>query len=169
MVLTDILPFDKWVELEKDITSRSGLDTSVFNIKGIRITNFRQLANKLCPAVKATDKGQSFICAVAHMNIAALAMQEKKPMVEECDAGLLKLVVPIFVRDEFVGAVGACGFLLDDGEVDTFMVNKTTGIDEEEIEKLSQGIHTITTEKAESLASYIEEKIERIVSDFQDM
>jgi ligand-binding sensor protein len=164
MELTDIQPLEKWVEFEKEITKRSGLDASVFNIKGIRITNFRQWANRLCPAIKATDKGQSFICAVAHMNLAEQSRQTREPVIEECDAGLMKLVVPIFVGDEFVGAVGGCGHILDDGEADSFMINKTTEIDEAEIESLSEGIPSITTEQAESLAEFIRGEIDKIVN-----
>ena len=163
MELTDLLPLEKWAELEKEVTRRSGLDASVFNTSGIRITDFKQWANNLCPAIKATDKGQSFICAVAHMNLAEQARQTRKPVIEECDAGLVKLVVPVFVNDEFLGAFGGCGYLLDDGEVDTFMVNKTTDIDEEEIDRLSQGINAISTDEAESLVRYIADEIEKII------
>ena len=130
MKLTDIAPLQRWIELETDIHQKSGLDVNVFNTDGYRISEFKKWANNLCPEIKATDKGQSFICAQAHMNIAAQAMHTKLPAIEECDAGLIKLVVPIFVHDEFVGAIGACGFLLDDGEVDSFLVNKMTEIGE---------------------------------------
>jgi len=167
MELTDLLSLEKWIEMEKDVTARSGLDVSVFNTGGIRITDFKQWANDLCPAIKATDKGQSFICAVAHMNLAEQARQSRKPVVEECDAGLMKLVVPIFADEVFMGAFGGCGYLLDDGEVDSFMINKTTDIPEEKVEKLSEDISSISTEQAESLTVYIEEQINRIVSDFQ--
>jgi ligand-binding sensor protein len=100
------------------------------------------------------------------MNIAAQAMRTKKPAIEECDAGLIKLVVPIFVNSEFVGALGACGFLLGDGEVDSYLVNKMTDIDEEEVVRLSEGIPSITTQKANSLSQYIEEQISVIVNAF---
>jgi ligand-binding sensor protein len=99
------------------------------------------------------------------MNIATLAMRSKQPVIEECDAGMLKLIVPIFSNDEYVGAVGACGFLLDDGEVDSFLVNKMTDISEEKVERLAEGINSITTEKAEILAQYITDQISRIVAD----
>ncbi len=167
MKLTDILSMEKWVELEKEIHKRSGLDSNVFDTNGIRISDFKEWVNRLCPVVKDSDKGQSFICAVAHMNIAAISMNTKKFVVEECDAGLLKLVVPIFVKDEFVGAVGACGLLLDDGEVDSFMVNKTIELDEDEIERLSDDIGSITTEEAENLGNFIAERIDKIVRDFE--
>jgi len=168
MELTDLLPLEKWKELEEEITRRSGLDANIFNIDGIRITDYKNWANRLCPAIKATDKGQSYICAVAHMNLAIQAKQTQKSLVEECDAGLVKIIVPIFVKDAFLGAVGACGFLLDDGEVDPFLVNMTTGIDEEDIERLSADIETISTEKARIVVSYIEEEISKIISKFDE-
>ena len=92
-----------------------------------------------------------------------MAMKTRQAVVEECDAGLVKMVVPIFFADEFVGAVGACGFLLDDGEVDSFLVNKMTEIDEDKIELLTDGIPSITTTKAESLGRYIAGQVDSIV------
>ncbi|RJP87306.1 MAG: histidine kinase [Desulfobacteraceae bacterium] len=167
MELTDLLSLEKWVEFEKDVYARSGLDASVFNTKGIRITDYKQWVNRFCPAVKADDRGQSFICAVAHMNVAEMAKNAKKPVIEECDAGLLKLVAPIFVDDEFVGAFGACGLILDDGEVDSFMVNKTIGMDETEIESLSNDIKHISSEAANELAAYIQGRIEEVVAQYK--
>lgn len=163
MELTDIAPLEKWVELEKDVHERSGLDANIFNTAGIRITDHKVWVNRFCPKVKADDRGQSFICAVAHMNIAEMAKNAKAPVIEECDAGLLKLVVPVFVDETFIGAFGACGLILNDGEVDAFMVNKTIGMDEEEIETLSGDIDRISSEQAESLAKYIQERIEGMV------
>jgi ligand-binding sensor protein len=155
---------EKWVELEKEIHARSGLDTNVFGIDGVRITDFKNWVNRLCPAIKDTDKGQAFICAVAHMNLAAQAKNTQAPVIEECDAGLMKLVVPIFFQGEFVGAVGACGVLLDDGEIDDFMITKTTEIDEDVIASLATDIPAITREAAEDLADFITARIEEIVA-----
>ncbi len=164
MQLTDLAPLERWIELEKDIHQKSGLDVNVFDTKGYRISEIKNWANQLCPAIKATDKGQSFICAPAHMNIATLAMRSQQPVVEECDAGMLKLVVPIIADEKFVGAVGACGFLLDDGEVDSFLVNKMTDISENDIESLANGIPNITTAKANALGEYILNQINEIVT-----
>lgn len=167
MKLTDLLPLEKWKTLEEDVARRSNLDANVFNTDGIRITDYKNWANRLCPAIKATDRGQSYICAVAHMNLAAQAKQTGKTLIEECDAGLLKIVVPIFVNHEFLGAFGACGVVLAEGEVDPFLINMTTGIDEQEIESLSSDIATITSDQAQSIAAYIEEKIVGIIRDFE--
>ena len=167
MILEDILPLDKWRELEKDIFERSGLASNVFNADGIRITDYKVWVNRLCPAIKADDRGQSFICAVAHMNIAGMSRERKEPVTGECDAGLIKLVVPLFVQDEFIGAVGACGLLLDDGDVDAFMVNRTIEMDDDKIESLSSDIRRLPGDEVENLGKYIAGRIKEIVDNYE--
>ena len=146
MELTDLLPVEEWMKLEKEIHARYGLDTNVFNTDGIRITPYKSWVNRICPEIKATDKGQSFICAVAHMNLAVMARNSGQAVVEECDAGIVKIVVPVFVADNFIGAVGACGKCLEEGEVDAFLVNKITDIEEEKVESLARDIARISSE-----------------------
>lgn len=163
MKLTDISPIEKWMAFEKNIHEISGLDANVFNPDGIRITEYKEWVNRLCPAIKAIDKGQSYICAVAHMNIAAQAMQTRMPAIEECDAGLIKLVVPIFFKDAFVGAVGACGLLSEEGEVDAFLINKTTDMNEDVIQELSEGIGIFSRQKAEALAEFIQRELDNML------
>lgn len=163
MKLTEIAPLERWMELENDINARSGMDANVFDTRGYRISPQKHWANALCPAIKDTDKGQSFICAPAHMNIAAEAARAGETVIEECDAGMIKLVVPIFVRGEFVGAVGACGMCFEDSEIDAFLVNKMTDIDEDRVESLAAGVPTITREAAEELGRYIRKRVEAIL------
>ena len=167
MELTDLRSVDEWMALEKEIHERFGLDTNVFNTDGIRITPYKSWVNRLCPEIKATDKGQSFICAVAHMNLAAMARSSGKTVVEECDAGILKIVVPIFVADRFVGAVGACGKCMRDGEVDAFLINKVTGIDEETVQGLARDITPISSETITELIAFTEERIQNIVRQYE--
>jgi ligand-binding sensor protein len=164
MQLTEIATLERWMALEKDIQARSGMDANVFDPRGHRISPQKHWANALCPAVKDTDKGQSFICAPAHMNIAAEAARSRRTVIEECDAGLIKLVVPIFVDGEFVGAVGACGMRDEEGEVDTFLVNKMTEIAEERVASLAASVPAIRREKVEDLGRYIEARIAEILS-----
>ncbi len=166
MSFTAILPLEQWVEFENEIHKRSGLDSNVYDIDGMRITNNKNWANRLCPVIKGTDKGISFICAVANMNLASQVKLSEEPIIEECDAGLIKIAVPIFVGDEFIGTVGACGLLIEEGEADSFLINKITGIDEEKIESLSEDIKTISTEDAQSLVDHIWQNVNKFVKDY---
>ena len=167
MELTDIQPMEQWIELEKKIIEKCRIQSVTFNIEGARITDYVKWSNRLCPVIKGSEKGGPFICAVAHMNKAAQAKKTRKPVIEECDAGILKIVVPIFVKDEFVGTAGGCGRLSSDGEVDTFMVNKTIDITEEEIESLASDMGTMTAEEVQTCADFVEGEIKSIVEAFE--
>ena len=162
MELTDIAPLETWRDLEQRINKCSGLNASVFNVDGLRITDFVKWANSLCPEIKGTEKGQSYICSVAHQNLAAQAAKTRKSVIESCDAGMLKLVVPIFVNGDFLGVAGGCGCLELKEGIDTFMINKTTGINEEKLVRLSKDIPFMTRDEAISHAAYIEKEIDRI-------
>ena len=168
MKLTDIAPLEKWFELEKKINERTGLNASVFNVDGVRITNFKRWANKLCPVIKANKKGQDYICAVAHQNIAAQAERSHQPVIAECDAGLMKMVVPIFINGEFLGVAGGCGYILGNGEVDTFMVNKTIDIADEKLKNLLDDIPVITSDQAQSHTRFIQNEVDQILKAYEN-
>ncbi|MBW2107063.1 MAG: PocR ligand-binding domain-containing protein [Deltaproteobacteria bacterium] len=166
MKLTDILPIEKWVELEKEISERYGFNAAVFDKEGNKITQYLKWANSLCPVIKGDEKGRTFVCAVANQNMIAQAKRTKKTVNGECDAGLVKFLVPIFVGEELLGVIGGCGRLLHGSEVDAFLLNKSTGIDLAKIEALSGDVTDISTDEVNSIISYLEEKIEGIVSGF---
>jgi ligand-binding sensor protein len=167
MKLTDLQPLEKWIELEEAIRQRSGMRASIYDTDGIGITGQSKQANDLCREIRATGKGQTYICAIAHQNMAAMAQNRRSPVIEECDAGLIKIVVPIFDGDEFIGAAGGCGLLMEGGEVDDFMINKTTDLPEDKIADLAESVATITQQEAEKLAAYISEEIDRVIKRYQ--
>ncbi len=59
MKLIDIFALEQWINLEKEINQRFQLNASVFETDGIKLTNFKKWANKLCPVVKADKNGQN--------------------------------------------------------------------------------------------------------------
>ncbi len=163
MKLTDVQPLSKWLELEEAIHERTGMRASIYDIDGIGITGKSKQANALCEAIRDTGKGQTYICAVAHQNMAVIATQTREPVIEECDAGLIKIVVPIFVGGELIGAAGGCGLLLEGGEADEFMINKTTDLPESLIGELAETVAPMTRVEADELALFIKEAVEKLV------
>ena len=150
MKLTDIATLEKWIELEQKINARSGLNAAVFNVAGARITDFKRWANRLCPVIKADEKGQ------------------RRAVIAECDAGLTKIAVPIFINGEFLGVAGGCGYMTEDGEVDLFMINKSTGIANEKLIRLSDDIPIMTKQQAESLVRFIEDEVHQIIKEYEN-
>jgi ligand-binding sensor protein len=163
MELTDILPKEEWARFEKEVSDRFHLNCTVYNVEGNSITGTQNWCNRLCPEIKANREALAAICAPANQNFTAQVRQTRKAVVDECDAGLLKIAVPIFVGEAFLGTAGGCGLLLEDGEVEDFMVQKTTGMDEDEISALCEGIGSMTEEEARAAAAEIEERISKIV------
>ena len=163
MELTDILSKEEWARFEKEISDRFHLNCTVYNTEGNSITGTQNWCNRLCPEIKANKDALAAICAPANQNFTVQARQTRNAVVDECDAGLLKIAVPIFVGEEFLGTLGGCGLLLGDGEVEDFMVQKTTGMDENEILALCEGIGSLTEENARGAAAEIEERISQIV------
>lgn len=97
--------------------------------------------------------------------MAAQAKKTKKPVIEECDAGMAKIVVPIYVENQFIGAVGGCGLLLgDDGEIETFLLGKTLDMDESELEKLAEGMGPLSMSLAEAICDYITKQVKAIIA-----
>ena len=164
MTLLDICPMETWEALETELYEKFNLQGSVFNPEGVRITSVKNFSNPLCPAVKSLEKGQTFICSAAHMTMTAMVKQSRAPLVEECDAGLTKLVVPIFFKDDFVGVAGGCGLLRRGESVDSFAVSKIADMDEEQVKLLGADVPVISEDTISQAVDFIQERMEQILA-----
>ena len=163
MHMTDLLAKDQWQALEQELHDRFGVNACAYGDQGLTFTGFKNFGNPLCPAIKAKPEGIQAICSVAHQNMAAQALKTRATVIAECDAGLLKICVPVFAGDEFVGIVGGCGRLPVGGEVDAFAVEKAAGIPEAEVEKLAAGVRPMDMDEARDMAGFLEAKVAEIV------
>ena len=161
-----MMPIDEWIEIEQEIHQMAGLNAAVYDVNGQRLTDYKGFANRLCPTLRETGKGQQFICAVAHQNIASRAAKTGKTVVAECDAGLMKFVVPIIVENEFLGTAGGCGLLRDQEQVDAYLVHRTTGLDEDEVRHLAENINVISSDTLQHVLAYVETNVAEAVQRF---
>ena len=164
MELTDLCPLEAWENLENELFEKFNFQGSVFTPDGVRITDVKNFNNQLCPAIKAREKGQTYICSAAHMNMTAMAKNTRKPVVEECDAGLTKLVVPILISDKFLGVAGGCGLLTEGNDVDTFAVTKIAEMDEGRVTKLAETVPRISSDLVATVSTFIQERVTQILA-----
>jgi len=167
MNMTDICPEEAWAALEQDIHKRFGLNARVYDDKGFSFTGHTTWSNRICPAIKATPQGVSAICSLAQTAMAAQARDERATVIDACDAGLVKICVPVFVDDLFVGVAGGCGTLSPDGEVESFLVEKTTGLTEDQVAELSTDIPVMDEAAAADAARYIEERVAELLAAYR--
>lgn len=159
MLLTDLLPAEKWEELEKEIAERFGLNATVTDNAGSRVTKFDNFCNKLCERIKTDPKGRTAICAVAGQFFASEVKDAEGPIMEECDAGLTKIAVPIIADGEIIGSVGGCGVLIDDAEADDFMVARSLGVDEAELEGCMASVPRMSRAQGEEVQAWMAHRV----------
>jgi ligand-binding sensor protein len=164
MTLTDILSKEEWAAFEKALFERFKINCTVYNTDGIGVTGKPNWCNRLCPEIKGNPDSLAAICAPGNQNFMARAEKTREPVIDECDAGMLKIAVPIFNGNAFLGTAGGCGLLPAGGEVETFLIEKTAGLTEKKIADLCEGMGTMSEDQAQELASFIEEKIKAFMN-----
>ncbi|UCG51454.1 MAG: PocR ligand-binding domain-containing protein [Candidatus Latescibacterota bacterium] len=161
---TDIAPMEKWVELAREVYDRFGCNAVTMDRDNNPVHPPPSWANQLCKQIKAHREGSKYICAVSQQNLAAEAKQLKESVIEECNGGFLKIVVPVFLGDEFVGTVGGCGLLDEEGEIDSLLIADTLGVSQEEIEDLLGDPKRVTNDEVDEMGSFIERRVGEILS-----
>lgn len=163
MNLKEIASVETWKQLEREIFQEYRLNAAVFDLKGNRITEFRNFCNPLCSSIKGHKDGASFICANAQLTAGQDAEDSENTVIIECDGGFVKIVVPIFAKHLFLGTVSGCGRLREGAEPDGFLIEKTTGIPEIETKSLSKDIGVITEAQIQTVVSFIKERLAEII------
>ena len=167
MELTDLMDKEDWMAFEKELNERFNLNCAVFNSSGVGLTGKPNWCNALCPKIKGNKESLAVICAAGNQNFMAQAEKTKKPVIGECDAGLVKIAVPIEVDGKFMGTAGGCGRLPKDGDPETFMIQKTTGMNEDEVSDLCQSLEPMTEDQVKDVTEFIEQRIEKVIDDYK--
>ena len=163
MTLTDLLTLDQWKDFEREIHERFTLNAAVIDEKGVRITDYVNWGNSLCERIKTDPKGLAAICAPTGQHCAKRMLETKVSFIEECEAGMLKILVPVRTNGTLLGAVGGCGTVAEDGEVETFLVAKSMEVDEEPILDLARQVPFMSRNKAEEAVSWIESRLAELL------
>ncbi len=159
MNLTEILPISEWSRFEGEVFRRYGMNCTVYDITGSSITGRPHWCNKICPRIKANKDSLAAICSPGNQYFMAETKRTGEAVVGECDAGFLKLAVPIMVNRRFFGIAGGCGLMLAGGEVEAYVIHKSLGISEQEILELCRDIGVMSYDESRVMAAYIEKRI----------
>ncbi|MEW6571413.1 MAG: PocR ligand-binding domain-containing protein [Nitrospirota bacterium] len=157
MELTDIMPIESWKKLAEEINARFGLNGGVYDKKAMLVHSSTGWANQICPIIRGGDS--RVICISASQRFSKMAKEKREPIIDECDAGFVKFVVPIFLNDEFIGLAGGCGSLPEDSEADSFYIGKLLRKEEKEIKDLLITVRRISQDKVAEAIRYVQEKV----------
>lgn len=165
MELTDIIPIESWRQLAEDVHKRFGFNSCIYNKDNFMIHSPVGWANEVCPLIKAGDS--RVICATSQQNFSKKVFKSRNPLIDECEAGFSKFLVPIFIDGEFLGSAGGCGCLIIGNKIDAFYISKLVSKDEEEIKRLLNTIPKIGKNTIEEALLYLQKRLEQIINNKQ--
>jgi PHP family Zn ribbon phosphoesterase len=78
----------------------------------------------------------------------------------------MKFVVPIIIEGEFLGTAGGCGLLREGEQVDAYLVHRTTGLVENQVQQLASDIDIIPSEKVNEILDFVKTRVSEAIEQF---
>lgn len=159
----DILSEEQWSEILKAFSAELDMVATLVDPRGNILLHVGDYTD-ICIMVRKRPQSLTFVCGQTSQALMTQAQRTKGPVIEPCQIGLCKLLIPIFSGEEFIGAVAACSRALAGEELDPFMVAQELGISEQEAESLLSSVPKIEEEKLTDVALYWEDRIKELIS-----
>jgi ligand-binding sensor protein len=141
---------ETWQELLDKAQSAVGMPAALLDPNNAILQSSGE-RNELCTEIRSRKEALPVICGQSQKFMAETARTQKAPVVEICEGGLAKLVVPIFREEKYLGCLTTCGSVHPNTEVEVFLIGKATGMDEDAIGAMAKKVPTVKKEDLEKL------------------
>jgi ligand-binding sensor protein len=122
MKLQDLYSVEEWDKLLGSFKTVMGVAPITIDAAGNPVTSACFTCDA-CRMIKATAEGAKR-CKEGHQQMVAEAKLSRKAMVKFCHAKFLKVTIPIFNGDEFLGITGGCNIMPENAQVDDAFFHK---------------------------------------------
>jgi len=139
VTIYDIKSKEEWQRILDSFCQELGMPCAITD-KENTVLQVSGQRNPLCSKIRSIKEASSFICSQAQQFMAEAAKEKRRPIIDFCDAGMIKLVIPVFSESDFVGTLTACGAYIGGEELEAFFIEKSTKLNEQEIEALIQQV-----------------------------
>jgi ligand-binding sensor protein len=129
----------EWQKVLDSVHEELGM-TSAITDKENKVLQVSGERKPLCSRIRSIEESLAFICSQAQQSMAQETNKKKRPVIDACDAGMAKFVLPVFYEGDFVGTLTACGARVLGTELETFIIEKATKINERDIDGLIQQV-----------------------------
>jgi len=163
MNVYDIKPKEEWQKILDDVCEESGMPAALVDNKNV-VLQVSGERNPLCSEIRANKESLSFICGQTQQFMTKKAKATRKPVMDACEAGLLKFLVPLFSDTDFVGSITVCGSCVPGEEIETFAIAKSTKMNEKEIVPLTEMVPEVDEEKVEDVVRRLFQEVRKDVS-----
>ena len=147
----DLNSCETWQELLDETQSTLGMPTALLD-RGNIILQSSGERKELCREIRSRKNAKPAICGQSHVFMATMARKQRSSVVEICEAGMAKLVVPVFRDQNYLGSITTCGCKLPETEIETYLIEKTTGIGGDAIDEMAEKVPIVQKEQLQQLA-----------------
>jgi hypothetical protein len=154
MELTDIIPLERCKSIVNQIHEKFGFNGTAYRKDNSVLAKSDGWANKVCPAIKSGDS--VFVCSSAQQRLSKIAQEKRDCVVDECDAGFIKLLMPIYIDNELIGMIGGCGRLAENTDIDRFHITKL--LNNEDIDDILSSTKHISENALREAKLFVEEQ-----------
>jgi ligand-binding sensor protein len=151
-----------WTQLLKEISSELGMVATLVDPAGKILLHVGDYTDA-CIRVRKREQTLTFICGQTSQVLMKQAEKTRQPVVDVCQIGLCKMVIPLFRGERFLGAVTSCSRALVGEELDPFLVAQELGIEEEEARTLIESVPKVDEEKVQEVASQWADRVRALV------
>jgi ligand-binding sensor protein len=142
----DLLPQERWAELLRELSEELGMVATLVDSQGKILVHVGDYTD-VCIRVRNRPESLTFVCGQTSQALMKQAEKTGQPVVDLCQIGLCKMIIPLFREKVLLGAVAACSRALAGEDLDPFMVAQELGISEKEAEELLGSAPQIHEEK----------------------
>ena len=150
MSVYDLNTRETWQELLDEMQSALGMPSALLDSGNVILQSSGE-RNELCREIRSGKESKPAICGQSQQFMAEMARTKKTVVVDICEAGLAKLVVPVFLDRHYLGSLTACGSMLPEAEAETYLIEKATGIGEATVAQMAQKVPPVQKEQLEKL------------------
>ncbi len=158
-----LLPQESWAQLLRELSQELGMVATLVDSRGNILVHVGDYTD-VCIRVRNRPESLTFVCGQTSQALMKQAEKIRQPVVDLCQIGLCKMIIPLYQGDVILGAVAACSRALAGEDLDAFMVAQELGISEKEAEELLGSAPRIEEEDLRGAARKWVEKIKNMTN-----
>jgi len=160
MSVYDIKSKEEWQKILDDVCEESGMPAALVDKKSV-VLQVSGERNPLCSEIRSNNESLAFICGQTQQFMVKKAKSTQKPVIDACEAGMIKFLIPLFLDTDFIGSITVCGSCAPGEEIETFAIAKSTKMNEKEIMPLVKKVPEVDQEKVTGVALRRSYRIQR--------
>ena len=154
----DVMSKDEWDEVLEQFARNTKMTACLGEPKE-SLMRCRSERTALCLAIRNKQETLTSICYQASTTMNAIIAKTLKPEIDFCQAGLMRVAVPIVRDNSVIGQVFACGLASEEEEIEAVLLAKQLGISEDEVREMVKSIPVGSEEAIEKEAAELFDKI----------